>query len=35
MIQVIKYIMIKILVRTYNNEHLSAGNARRRYELWK
>jgi len=24
-----------MLVRTYNNEYLSIGNARRRYELWK
>jgi len=35
MIQVIKYNMIKMLVRTYNNEYLSTGNASRRYELWK
>jgi len=27
--------MIEMLVRTYNNEYLSIGNARRRYELWK
>jgi len=27
--------MIKMLVRTYNNEYLSTGNTSRRYELWK
>jgi len=35
MTQVIKYIMIKMLVRTYNNAYLSTGTTSRRYELWK
>jgi len=33
MIQMIKYNMIKMLERTYNNESLTIGNASRRYEL--
>jgi len=33
MIQVIKYNMIKMLVRTYNNKSMAIGNASRRYEL--